>query len=157
MSLLVFSISGFDFGKFACREVKVVRSHNELSSWWSPSFVEIESKESLFIEFSPEVVSHDGKEISAFVEQIHHSFLLIIIVNHISHLVLSKENRGFTITGVKRSEIFSFDVIEKIVSYNMNLVESSPESFGGRQVSTISESKYIFISSVLEGFSVNIQ
>jgi hypothetical protein len=62
--------------------------------------MEIEGQESFFIEFSPEVISQDGEEVSIGIEEIQSSFLLVIIVNSISHRVLSKENRRFTISSI---------------------------------------------------------
>jgi len=119
--------------------------------------MEIEGQESLFIEFSPEVISKECEENSSFVKQVKGSFLLVIVVNGIGHLILSKENWRFTVTGVQGSEIFTLNVILEIVSDNMNLMESSPESFGGGQVTAITNSENILVSSVLKSFMVDIQ
>lgn len=119
--------------------------------------MEIEGQESLFIEFSPEVVSEESEEISSFVKQVEGSFPLVIIVDSIGHLILSKENRRFTVTGVQGSEIFALNVVLEIVSDDMNLMESSPESFGGGQVAAITDTENILVSSVLKSFVVNIQ
>lgn len=107
--------------------------------------------------FSPEKISQDTDGSSIFIEKIEFSFSLTVKVNHVGHFILTKENGRFWITIINSIKRFSFDESVKIVSNNMDLMESSPESFGGWKIANISNTENIGVFSMLESFVINIQ
>jgi len=109
------------------------------------------------LHFTPVKVSNNRDGTSVFVEKVKFTFFLVVEVDHVGEGILAKVDRGLGVTGIESIEVLSFDVVVEVVSDDVDLVESSPEGFGGGHVVDISDTENVGVFLVLEGFVVNVQ
>lgn len=107
--------------------------------------------------FSPEVVSEHTDGTSVFIEKVEFAFNVVVVVDHVGHRVLSEVDRGFRVSVVDSVQFFSLDVFVQVVSNNVDLVESSPESFGGGNIVHISDTENIGVFLMLKSFMIDIE
>lgn len=101
----------------------------EFTAWWAIALEQVQSQELLLLEFPIIIVSDVRDEASIGPGEMVSAWFLVIIGLNIGHLVLTKEQRDFGVTGVASIHILTFKKTRDIVSEHMQLVEPSEETF----------------------------
>jgi len=124
--------------------------------WGTVVLAEVEVHES-FLALNPQAISDFRDDASASVEEVEGAGLLVIVMFDESQVGLTdlEGNLGSTVElGV---QTLSVQTSLKVVSNNVELVETVPEALGGGDVVDLTETKDILVFSMSQSGTVNFQ
>lgn len=124
--------------------------------WGSVVLAQIEVHES-FLALNPQAISDFRDDTTVSVEEVERARLLVIVMFNESQVALAelKGNLGSTVE--LSVQALAVQTSLEIVSNNVELIETVPETLGGGDIVDLTETKDVLILSMSQSGTVNVQ
>jgi len=136
---------------------KILEALLESVEWGSVVLAEVHIHETLLLVSSPVDVSKSGNNSTVSIKEVPCTWLLVIVMLNESQSVLAQLKRDLGSSVERSVQVLAFQASVEVVSNNVELVETVPETLCGWDVVDLAQTEDVVVLVVSQSCAINVQ